>query len=597
MKVLSNLEFKNSTYILNKFNDFPENPVEGMTIFKENGLYIYSINISSGNLEWLNILDFTRVNSSFKFEQTTENIEWNITHNLNTQDLFVIVYDSDGNKQIESEIQFQSDNEIKLIFSEPISGKALVFGASVVSSPSNMYTKEEIDELLKNIEVSGGSGNIILPDGGSDGYLLSKNGDELGWTNPADVGTKLPEDGLPGQILSLNKDEDLTWSNPKAPVKLNVGDLVYTFADTPPANTLFCDSSILDKNSYPELYSVIGDTFTGNNLTSSDRLIVPHYDYNKQSEVITDITSDLTLDDNSYHSAILNGNIKITTVGPSGGVYRANTRYLGWFAFHNYDAAEYGMWQTDESSSPSYLEIEFLDKSKFALYKYGLNRYYNWPCTEWTLLAYDESSQEWIELDKQENNPLVNGGTIYYFDIANYDNTKCYNKFRIYYPTSTIQSIYRIYLYGTKEGEASIYDGFALPPSSTNESGAKACIVHSSHTIDNPSVYSTDEQIVGTWINGKPIYRKTFTDIIGPSVLNVWQDAVDVSNLNIELALKFYGTSIIEDYHLPINSSGSNGKSFTQAIYRISSKTIQIINAANTNCTNHITIEYTKTTD
>jgi len=89
------------------------------------------------------------------------------------------------------------------------------------------------------------------------------------------------------------------------------------------------------------------------------------------------------------------------------------------------------MWQTDESSSPSYLEIEFLDNSKFALYKYGLNRYYNWPCTEWTLLAYDESSQEWIELDKQENNPLVNGGTIYYFDIANYDNTKCYNKFRI----------------------------------------------------------------------------------------------------------------------------------------------------------------------
>ena len=36
MKVLSNLEFKNSTYILNKFTDFPENPVEGMTIFKEN---------------------------------------------------------------------------------------------------------------------------------------------------------------------------------------------------------------------------------------------------------------------------------------------------------------------------------------------------------------------------------------------------------------------------------------------------------------------------------------------------------------------------------------------------------------------------------
>jgi len=213
----------------------------------------------------------------------------------------------------------------------------------------------------------GSSSDINLPEGGSDGYLLSKSGDNLTWTNPKDVGTKLPEDGLSGQVLSIDKDKNLSWNSPKAPVKLNVGDLVYTFNDTPPANTFLCDSSIIDKNEYSELYSVIGDTFTGNNLTSSDRLIVPHYDYDKQSEVITDITSDLTLGDNSYYSAILNGNIKITTVGPSGGIYRANTRYLGWFAFHDYDAAENGMWQTDESSSPSYLEIEFLDNSKFII--------------------------------------------------------------------------------------------------------------------------------------------------------------------------------------------------------------------------------------
>jgi len=189
------------------------------------GLYIYSTNITSGQLEWLNILDFTRTNTSFKFEQGTESTEWNIAHNLNTQDLFVIVYDSDGNKQIESEIQFQNDNEIKLIFSESISGKALLFGASVISSPSNIYTKEEIDELLKNIEVSGGS-NIILPEGGSDGYLLSKNGDELGWTNPDDVGTKLPEDGLDGQVLIKDSStvEGFRWNNISGSVRVSVGN-------------------------------------------------------------------------------------------------------------------------------------------------------------------------------------------------------------------------------------------------------------------------------------------------------------------------------------------------------------------------------------
>ena len=189
MKVLSNLEFKNSTYILNKFEDFPENPLEGTVIFKENGLYIYSLSQISGNLEWINILDFTRTNTSFKFEQTSENIEWVINHNLNTQDLFVIVYDSNGNKQIESEIQFQSNNEIKLIFSEPISGKALLFGASVISSPSNMYTKEEIDELLKNIDTSGGNSNIILPENGTDGQVLIKDSSTesgLNWSDKID---------------------------------------------------------------------------------------------------------------------------------------------------------------------------------------------------------------------------------------------------------------------------------------------------------------------------------------------------------------------------------------------------------------------------
>jgi len=229
MRVLSNLEFKNSTYILNKFEDFPENPSEGTVIFKENGLYIYSLSQISGNLEWLNILDFTRVNSSFKFEQGTESTEWNIAHNLNTQDLFVIVYDSEGNKQVESEIQFQSDNEIKLIFSEPISGKALLFGASVISSPSNIYTKEEIDELLKNIDTSGGNSNIILPENGIDGQVLIKDSNTesgLNWSDKIDGKSAYEiakEDGFEGTeeewLKSLKGtngvcyNSDLDWDN------------------------------------------------------------------------------------------------------------------------------------------------------------------------------------------------------------------------------------------------------------------------------------------------------------------------------------------------------------------------------------------------
>ena len=112
------------------------------------------------------------------------------------------------------------------------------------------------------------------------------------------------------------------------------------------------------------------------------------------------------------------------------------------------------------------------------------------------------------------------------------------------------------------------------------------------------NTYSTEEQIIGTWINGKPIYKKTFNEIIGPTVQNTWQDAVDVSSLNIDLVLNIYGSSFTgTDYYIPLGCSGQGGSIFVQAIYRLSSQTIQILSQANTNCTNYITMEYTKTTD
>jgi len=120
----------------------------------------------------------------------------------------------------------------------------------------------------------GSSSDINLPEGGSDGYLLSKSGDNLTWTDPKDVGTKLPEDGLSGQVLSIDSSNNLKWSNSTTAFKLNVGDLIYTFNDTPPANTFLCDSSIISKTQYPELYSVIGDKFLVND---DSKLMVPKY--------------------------------------------------------------------------------------------------------------------------------------------------------------------------------------------------------------------------------------------------------------------------------------------------------------------------------
>lgn len=200
MKVLANLEFKNSsTYILSKFNEFPENPVPGMMAFLESGLYIYTDDLITGELKWINLIDLTRTNTSYTHKQETASIEWTVAHNLNSEDLFAIIYDSNGQKQIESEQVFVDDNTIKLIFSEPISGKALVFGASVLASPSNVYTREQIDYMLQNVdnvytkeEIDkmlkdvAAEATMVMPEGGVDGDFLVKDSQDatgLGWVN------------------------------------------------------------------------------------------------------------------------------------------------------------------------------------------------------------------------------------------------------------------------------------------------------------------------------------------------------------------------------------------------------------------------------
>jgi len=212
--------------------------------------------------------------------------------------------------------------------------------------------------------------------------------------------------------------------------------------------------------------------------------MIPLYSTSEVGTVITDVTGNTSLGEESYYSAILNDNIKITTYGSNGGVW--GTPYYGWYAFSNVNysqSSSYSMWQMPQSGSVCYLEFEFLDGSKFAPYYYGVDyRFSGYDSKNWELLGYNEDTQNWDSLDKQDDisSIVVKEYTLYYFKVQNYDNTKCYNKFRIKVLNPRSQAFGRLYLYGTKEGEASIYDVFALPPSSTNESGAKACIVYTS---------------------------------------------------------------------------------------------------------------------
>lgn len=97
--------------------------------------------------------------------------------------------------------------------------------------------------------------------------------------------------------------------------------------------------------------------------------------------------------------------------------------------------------------------------------------------------------------------------------------------------------------------------------------------------------YSTEEQIIGTWIDGKPIYRKYVSlGRLIDCVYNSWTSLTDVSSLHIKNLI---------DCKLFSN----NNCIWTGALTRINSGNIEVFNGISTWTATNITIEYTKTTD
>lgn len=60
-------------------------------------------------------------------------------------------------------------------------------------------------------------------------------------------------------------------------------------------------------------------------------------------------------------------------------------------------------------------------------------------------------------------------------------------------------------------------------------------------TQSDPNEYSTDEKIIGKWVDGKPIYQKIFTTTTTYTFTNSWQDTSvtpEISTTNIDLIIE-----------------------------------------------------------
>lgn len=113
-----------------------------------------------------------------------------------------------------------------------------------------------------------------------------------------------------------------------------------------------------------------------------------------------------------------------------------------------------------------------------------------------------------------------------------------------------------------------------------------------STNLTNATTYSTDEIRIGTWIDGKPIYRK----VIARNITATNGTNISLSSLNIDelLKVKSINKKVSNNFTYYDNFFDSSEEKITLH-YR--NDIIEFWTADGTNYTSTVWIEYTKTTD
>lgn len=118
------------------------------------------------------------------------------------------------------------------------------------------------------------------------------------------------------------------------------------------------------------------------------------------------------------------------------------------------------------------------------------------------------------------------------------------------------------------------------------------------------STYTTSEQVIGKWIDGKPLYRKTITftsTISANTTTSIAHNIINAKNIFIDYGASFMEANIGESnylsYGLPLigYDNSTNDKVFCY----VNPTDINFYANGNWagNWTKHITLKYTKTTD
>lgn len=110
-------------------------------------------------------------------------------------------------------------------------------------------------------------------------------------------------------------------------------------------------------------------------------------------------------------------------------------------------------------------------------------------------------------------------------------------------------------------------------------------------TIEDRQVYSTDEMVVGTWIDGKPLYRKVYSGKASYKGNRIDSFSVATISTMVKMELCLYGQNPWSAQYYA--SSSSYGR------VQIADNELQLLlgDTPSKPCYYVITLEYTKTTD
>ena len=264
-----------------------------------------------------------------------------------------------------------------------------------------------------------------------------------------------------------------------------VGEIIRTIGNKTPKHYLKCDGSTHNIADYPYLAQYFKDTFGAINVFGGDGTTtfgVPDYTTEKK-----------------LNTQYMAPNAWASSVYSSG--YEASKAFNGTLNTRS------NYWQTVENITLP-VEIGIDLGSEYYITRYALHN------LGWNTIAINDRPNTW---DFEGSNDKINWNTI--DTVTNYTWTNNTPEFKVSIPGS-----YRYYRLIIKTCVGTGVSGVAVAPilnqillyySNSNFTHIKAePTYYMQNTFNTNSVYSTDEMIIGRWIDGKPLYRKVIQTII-----------------------------------------------------------------------------------